>query len=72
MKWLDRLRRRGSHEEWLGAHPGKGAFTLPSTTESDAADQKRTRERMEKEMESDSARTQARNAGDSTGTSNRA
>lgn len=63
MEWLNKLlRRRGDHDKWLAAHPGKGGFSLPPTTETDAADQARARALMESELSSDADKRAARNA----------
>jgi hypothetical protein len=60
-KILNKLRRRGDHEEWLKNNPGKGGFNMQPTLESDLEDQRQTRARMEGELAGDSERLKKHN-----------
>ena len=56
MSFLQRIfQRKPTHEEWLAAHPGKGA---PKTAAPaiDEAEQQRTRDQMEGELDQQRAR----------------
>jgi hypothetical protein len=59
LNFLQRLfHRKPSHEEWLEAHPGKGAPKTAFATV-DEAEQQRTRDQMEGELDQQRAhRTQ--------------
>lgn len=64
MRWLDKLRHREDHAQWLNEHPDKAEFHASAAADRDAAEQQRVRDRMEREIAEAAVRTRAESTGE--------